>query len=123
MIKVTEFSFIGYPVSDIKRAREFYEGLFNLKPAMDMSTPDGAWVEYEVGPHTLALSTYWKPAAEGGPCLSFEVEDYDATLAALKAANVKFEMQSMETPVCHFALVRDPEGNQLFVHKRKPPTA
>lgn len=30
-IKVTEIAFTGYPVTDIPRARAFYEGVLNLK--------------------------------------------------------------------------------------------
>jgi hypothetical protein len=29
-------------------------------------------------------------------------------------------METMETPVCHLAVIQDPDGNPLFVHKRKP---
>jgi hypothetical protein len=29
-------------------------------------------------------------------------------------------MDTMETPVCHFAIVRDPDGNAVMIHKRKP---
>ncbi len=29
-------------------------------------------------------------------------------------------MTRLETPVCHFAIFRDPDGNALMIHKRKP---
>jgi len=32
---ITEIAFTGTPVTDIKRAREFYEGVLGLKPAME----------------------------------------------------------------------------------------
>jgi catechol 2,3-dioxygenase-like lactoylglutathione lyase family enzyme len=32
---ITEITFTGTPVTDIKRAREFYEGVLGLNPAME----------------------------------------------------------------------------------------
>jgi predicted enzyme related to lactoylglutathione lyase len=46
--------------------------------------------------------------------------DFDATIAALKGAGAKFKMEPFETPVCHMAMVFDPAGNIVIVHKRKP---
>ena len=46
-------------------------------------------------------------------------EDFDAAIATLKQNNVKFRMEPMETPVCHMAMVFDPDGNTLCIHKRK----
>ena len=31
-MKVIEIAFTGYPVTDLKRARQFYEGILGLKP-------------------------------------------------------------------------------------------
>jgi catechol 2,3-dioxygenase-like lactoylglutathione lyase family enzyme len=72
MIKITEVAFIAYPVSDINRARDFYENLLGLPPG-----------EFN---HEL----------EGMP-----VADH------------------IESPVCCFALVADPDGNGITIHKRK----
>ena len=44
----------------------------------------------------------------------------DATIATLKAAGVQFKMEPFETPVCHMAMVFDPSGNIIIIHKRKP---
>jgi predicted enzyme related to lactoylglutathione lyase len=120
MIKVTEFAFVGYPVTDEKRARAFYEGLLNLKQSTYVTNEGGFWIEYEVGPHTLALSSFWKPENKSGPCLALELEDYASAEETLKAAGMKFEMETTESPVCHFAVINDPDGNQLMIHKRKP---
>jgi predicted enzyme related to lactoylglutathione lyase len=121
MVKVIEFAFVSYPVTEEKRARNFYEGLLNLTPnGPPFRNAEGFWVEYEVGPHTLALSNFWKPEAKSGPCVAFEMENYDETVTALKAAGVVFEMETYETPVCHMCVVHDPDGNQVLIHKRKP---
>ena len=42
MLKVIELAFCCYAVTDMKRARAFYEGVLNLKPTMAMIfDPDG----------------------------------------------------------------------------------
>jgi hypothetical protein len=33
MIRIKEIAYIGYPVTDVARARAFFEGLLNLKPS------------------------------------------------------------------------------------------
>jgi predicted enzyme related to lactoylglutathione lyase len=116
---ITEIAFTGTPVTDIKRAREFYEGVLGLKPAMESA--GGMWVEYEIGNGTLGIGCYgdaWKPA-DHGTGIAFEVDDFDAEIARLKSLGVKFSMEPMPTPVCHFAIISDPDGNNIFIHKRK----
>jgi predicted enzyme related to lactoylglutathione lyase len=116
---ITEIAFTGTPVTDIKRAREFYEGVLGLKPAMESA--GGMWVEYEVGGGTLGLGCYgdvWKPSPDG-TCIAFEVDDLDAEIARLKSLGVKFSMDTTPTPICNFAIILDPDGNQIMIHKRK----
>jgi predicted enzyme related to lactoylglutathione lyase len=116
---ITEIAFTGTPVTDIQRAREFYEGALGLKPAM--VSAGGMWVEYEVGGATLGLGCYgdaWKPAQQG-TCVAFEVDDLDAEIARLKARGVKIFMEAMAAPVCRFAIICDPDDNHVMLHKRK----
>ena len=122
MIKVNEIPFVGYPVTDKQRARDFYEGVLGLKLESGNDFPDGYWIEYAIGAGTLALSNFWKPSAEPsmGPAVAFEVENFDATVADLKARKVPFAMEPLETPICWMAVVTDPDGNSLFIHQRKP---
>ena len=79
------------------------------------------WVEYELGAHTFGIGKApdWKPNADGPSC-ALEAENFDQVIARLKEANVKFRMAPFETPVCHMAMVFDPSGNTLVIHKRKP---
>ena len=120
-MKISEISFSVYPVTDMPRAREFYEGILGLTATMDHEMEGGHWVEYDIGEGTLAIGK-----AEGmnpspdGCSVSLEVDDFDAAIEELKAAGVDFNFGPMETPVCHMAFVRDPDGNSVGVHKRKP---
>lgn len=121
-MKVTEIAFSTYPVTDMARARAFYEGVLGLKTTMDMDMGEsGHWVEYDIGPGTLGLGRYdgWKPTNDGCT-VGLEVDDFGAAIAKLKAANTAFKMEPFETPVCHMAIALDPEGNAICIHKRKP---
>ncbi len=122
-MKVNGIAFTAYPVADKQRARDFYEGVLGLELSSGDDFPDGFWIEYELGPHTLALSSFWKSAGNAGqtgPSVGLEVENYDEAIAELKTKSVPFLMDTMETPVCHLAVIQDPDGNSLFIHKRKP---
>ena len=121
-MKVTEIAFATYPVLDMARARAFYEGVLGLKATLDHDMGEsGHWVEYDIGPGTLGLGRYdgWKPTSDGCT-VGLEVEDYEAAIAKLQAANVPFKMGPFETPVCRMVIVLDPDGNSLCIHKRKP---
>jgi predicted enzyme related to lactoylglutathione lyase len=121
MLKVIELAFCCYAVTDMKRAREFYEGVLGLKPTTVTDTEHGQWTEYEFGPYALALGSAsgFKPNPDG--CMAaLEVENFDEAIAHLRAHNVKFRVDPMPTPVCRMAMIFDPDGNSLCIHKRNP---
>jgi predicted enzyme related to lactoylglutathione lyase len=122
-MKIVEAAFVGYPVSDVARARQFYEETLGLAPEMCHEIdgmPGVFWIEYNVGNVTLAISNSWPPSGQSGPSIALEVEDFEASVAELKAAGVQFAAERMESPVCDFALIADPDGNGITIHKRKP---
>jgi predicted enzyme related to lactoylglutathione lyase len=119
MIKVNEAAFFGYPSTDLPRSRKFYEGVLGLKVSMEPA--GGSWIEFDLGNATLGLGAYpdWKPSADGA-LIALEVDDFDKTIAELRKSPVTFHFEPRETPVCHFAIIRDPDGNAVMIHKRKP---
>lgn len=123
MIAIREIAFTGYPVTDVSRARSFYEGVLGLKPSAQFEHDGRHWIEYDVGAATLAISNMsqgqWLPSSDG-PCLALEVVDFDASLAALREAQVKFALEPMDSGVCRMAIILDPDGNSLAIHKRRP---
>ena len=126
MIKVTDIAFTAYPVTDIPRARNFYGEILGLKETMAEDFGDGMWwIEYEVGQGTLALTNYTQPSADrNGPNIALEVEDLDAAFDHLKTANVPIVevipgTPIMDTPVCRFFFVTDPDGNGINIHSCK----
>jgi predicted enzyme related to lactoylglutathione lyase len=120
MVKVIEFAFTAYSVTDVAKARAFYEGALNLVPASVFENEGTSWIEYEVGPHTLGITNMnpdWKPGPGGGG-VALEVEDFDAAIAGLKSKGVKFYAEPFASSVCRMALIADPDGNSIGIHKR-----
>ena len=120
MIRYKEIAFVAYPVTDMAQARKFYEGVLNLKPNAPVK-PDVPWIEYDIGPGTLGIgsSKQWLPSQDGASA-ALEVEDFDAAIATLREHKVPIIIGPMELPSCHMATVRDPDGNKLTLHQRKP---
>ena len=120
-IRVLEFAFTGYPVTDLVRARDFYEGLLGLKTSRVWEEENGrAWIEYDLGGHTLAInnsSPEWKPSCDGG-AIAMEVEDFDQAVTTLKNRGVRFMVEPLQSPMCRMAVVLDPDGNAIAIHKR-----
>lgn len=121
MIQVTELAFCCYAVTDMKRARAFYEGVLGFRPTEVTDLPDGQWVEYAFGPYALCLGCApgFKPSPDGCTA-ALEVADFDAAIAHLKAAGAVFRMEPFPTPVCRMAMISDPDGNTICIHKRNP---
>ena len=121
MTPITEIAFTGIPVTDIARARAFYEGILGLTPTMESA--GGMWIEYDIGAATLGIGCYgkmWQPSSEG-TCVALEVDDVDAAITELKSKDVTISMEPMDSPVCRFAMICDPDGNKLIIHRRHAP--
>jgi predicted enzyme related to lactoylglutathione lyase len=118
-MKVKEIGFVGIPVTDIGRAREFYEGVLGLEESGQFM--EGRWVEYGVGDNTIAIASIgsdWVPSDQGTG-VALEMEDFDEAIRELHAKGVNFVFDAMESPVCHMAIVQDPDGNKVVIHKQK----
>ncbi|MBW0001763.1 MAG: VOC family protein [Verrucomicrobia bacterium] len=120
-MKIVELAFTVNPVTNVQRAREFYEGVLGLTPSVVHEGHGMAWVEYEVGPGVLALGfgvEQFKPSGDGGT-VALEMENFEEAIRELKERGCRFIFEPMETPVCRMAGVFDSEGNTLIIHKRK----
>lgn len=118
-----EIAFTIYAVTDMPRARKFYEGVLGLTPNGEFDTkPDSAWVEYNIGPGTLAIGCapdQWKPSSDGA-CAALEATDFDVVIAKLKAAKVEFRLEPQSYPTCKMAVIYDPDRNIILIHQRNP---
>lgn len=95
-----------------------YEGVLGLHKTHDTQ---GEWLEYEIGSGTFALTTIemGHPPGSKGAVVAFEVDDLDGFVKRLKEKAVSFAVEIFETPVCRMAVIEDPDGNQITIHKRK----
>ena len=116
-MKITNLAFVGIPVTDMKRAREFYEGPLGLKPDPEMT--GDMWTEYSIGSGTLAIGCVgdqWRPSDQG-TSVALEVESLADALAGLN--DHKVGCHEVDSPVCRMAIVQDPDGNKIIIHKLK----
>ena len=114
---IQSIAFFVYPVADMQRARDFYERVLGLKA----ETIFDEWIEYDLGGTTFAITTMdesHKPATKGA-LVAFEVIDLDEAVTRLKSEGVHFTQENMESPMCRFCVVLDPDGNEVIIHKRK----
>src|SRR6266511_171221 len=119
-MKINNIEFIGIPVTDVRRARKFYEEVLGLTVSDEMMS--GKWIEYAVGDNTRAIANVgekWKPSDQGTGA-ALEVENFDEAIGELRNQGVPFAAEPFETPCCHMAVVQDPDGNKLIIHKLKP---
>ncbi len=114
-------------VSDMNRARQFYEGLLGLKQADD---DDGSGEQrlYACGEHT-ALLVYLSPEHAGHNSATlgaWQADDLDSEMAALRDSGITFErydqpgFHSDEQGVVDMdgfraAWFKDPDGNTFAV--------
>jgi predicted enzyme related to lactoylglutathione lyase len=120
MIKVRSLAFVGIPVTDLQRARRFYEGVLGLRVAEEMM--GGKWIEYDLGNNTLAIANVgpqWTPSDQGTGA-ALEVDDFEETVKSLKDQKVPFVVEAFESPCCRMAIIQDPDGNNIVIHKLKP---
>jgi predicted enzyme related to lactoylglutathione lyase len=112
-------AFTMYLVTDMKRARKFYEEDLGLKVARDFR---GEWIEYHIWDNCFAISTMGgeslKLSADAGGTIAFEVNNVDAFVAQLKGKGIRIKIEPFSTPICRLAVVFDTEGNALTLHQR-----
>jgi len=77
------------------------------------------WAEYDLSDETFAITTTkmgHTPGAKGA-VVALEVSDLDAFVHKLKERAVSFVTEAFDTPVCRMAVIEDPDGNHITIHK------
>lgn len=110
------------PVSDMQRARAFYEAKLGFPPGVD--DPSGVFYQSARGSRFLLFTSQGRPSGEhtqGG----WVVDDIAAEVAALQARGVVFEAYDFpglktvdgiaQTSTGQYAWFKDSEGNLLGI--------
>jgi predicted enzyme related to lactoylglutathione lyase len=123
-MKIIDIAFVCYAVKGLRSGQAFYEGVLGLKPTKTYyMSPDNekGMVEYDIGGGTFAIgcgAPMFKPGGNN-VAVALEVEDFGAAMKRLAEPGVKITLGATETPVCWMALIEDPDGNPIMIHKRK----
>jgi predicted enzyme related to lactoylglutathione lyase len=120
-IAVKELAFVFYPITDVPRARQFYEGFLGLKVGLELEFAPGQWwIEYDIAGQALAVSN--GVPAKKADNLMLEVASLDDAIAAARAASVPIVGDLTEFPPCRMCRIADPDGNEIGLHQRKANT-
>lgn len=107
---------VFYTVKDMKRARAFYEGLFDWKPGMESDY----WVEYGLPDgSTFALAQDPSAGWKEGHGIMFGVNDMNAAAERAQSLGGKITDRKFEGDSCGAIECIDPEGNYIYLHQRK----
>lgn len=116
---IKHIAFTMYPVTDMARARRFYEETLGLQLAR-REAHEFEWIEYDLDGGTFALSNVKEggvPSADAGGSIAFEVQSVDETVEQLRAKGVRVKLEPLSTPVCRLAVILDSEGNAITLHQ------
>jgi len=58
----------------------------------------------------------WKPSNEGTSA-ALEVENLEEAIARFEEGKIAYD--KVDSPVCRMAIIEDPDGNKLIIHKLK----
>jgi catechol 2,3-dioxygenase-like lactoylglutathione lyase family enzyme len=124
-MQVERVDFISVPVTDLERSRRFYGDTLGLD---EIEHPEGSFPEYQLGENVSLYLLRMESIGRSfeGPhtaSVALRVSDVAATQRELEAKGVVFDFgaEPFDTGVCHMALFKDPDGNQLMLHRRYAP--
>ena len=120
-IEVEKVDFVSVLTQDIPRARKFYGETLGL----EVETEGENDMEFRLGQVTLDVfnpASIGRPFAPSSAGIAIRVPEVAAARAALEAEGVEFDGETRDTGVCHMAFFKDPDGNQLMLHRRYAPS-
>jgi uncharacterized protein YndB with AHSA1/START domain/predicted enzyme related to lactoylglutathione lyase len=120
-LAVKKIAFTMVPVTDVARARRFYEEALGLVVGLAGGRGDMFWIEYDLpGGGCLAITNTSgnQPSTAAGATVALEVHDLESLVKHLRGAGVTFKTEEMiKGPRCRMAVCVDPEGNAILLHQ------
>ena len=119
-MKVRAIDFVVINVGDLERSKAFYRDTLGMDFPIWEDTAN--WQEFQSEPVAMALRVdRQNPGANAAIALA--VEDVAAAVEELKAKGVRVLGETREFETCTSAMIQDPDGNLLLLHRRKDGTA
>jgi catechol 2,3-dioxygenase-like lactoylglutathione lyase family enzyme len=120
-LRVERTDFVSVPVKDLEQATAFYRETLGLE-----QIGEGAWPEFQLGEN---VSLYLIDPTNIGQeftaphtaHIALRVPNVEETRSELEGRGVAFDGDTLDTGVCHMAFFKDPDGNQLMLHRRYAP--
>jgi uncharacterized protein YndB with AHSA1/START domain/catechol 2,3-dioxygenase-like lactoylglutathione lyase family enzyme len=119
-LEVRKVAFTMYPITDVARARRFYEETLGLPVGMAGSHEGKHWIEYDLpggGCFALTNTTGAAPSDTAGGMIALEVRDLPSLMGHLREKGVRFKSDVIRGPNCRMAVCLDPEGNAILLHQ------
>ena len=105
-----------YPVSDMQRAARFYQEDLGLKKE---GLASDYWIEFDIGGGTFGIGNFEQVGAPGtAQALCLEIEGLDDFRSRLAQRGIE-STDPHDLQACRISMVRDPDGNQVWLHERK----
>lgn len=128
IVRGVDFIAVNIPAGSMDEAHDFYGVILGLQ-VDDPTDPD--WREYDAGNVTLCVGAdnhHVDPNDRrrhggGGVTIALAVANMADTAAKLKEKGVELRFEPNEHRPCMIAGIRDPFGNELYLHERKDGTA
>jgi predicted enzyme related to lactoylglutathione lyase len=119
-MKVRGIDFVFLRVSDLERSAHFYENILGLRKTKEYK---GMWTEFDAGNLTLAVGAINGRAelqkGDSRAAVALAVDNVEKAVAVLKRKGISVVHSVKERGVYFVAVVEDPDGNELILHRRK----
>ena len=115
--------FVTVATRDFGAAVEFYGNVLGLPLSKRWGQMPAA--EFETGTLTIAVmqsDAFGLEFRSNNHPIALRVDDVEATRAELESRGVEFNVDIIDSGVCHQAFFEDPDGNALGLHHRYPPS-
>ena len=117
---ITQLKFVGIPTRDQAQALKFYTGKLGFEVSTDQPFNDKQrWIELRIANSATRVVLFTPEGHEDriGTFFngSFACDDVQATYRQLSARGVEFVSPPQKQPWGEFAIIKDPDGNQLLL--------